>query len=147
MTTGCEKLLQKVVSSFTFCRAICSLRLLPAQGKLWRNTRVEHDSCVILSNQKSVFTQWTQLEWRWVVKRGTLLKFHFFCILAKYLYWLVLARLGFVTELEWKLGRQFHMCWKLTKLHRNWTTNAVLFAWISAVSRSRKYPRETSEFG
>ena len=29
----------------------------------------------------------------------------FFCILARYLYWLVLARLGFVTELEWKLGR------------------------------------------
>ena len=77
MTTGCEKLLQKVVSSFTFCRTICSLRLLPAQGKLWRNTRIQHDSCVILSNRMSVFTQWTQLKWRWVVKWGTLLNFYF----------------------------------------------------------------------
>ena len=86
VTAGCEALSQKVEKSSTFCNKICKCctfypstsLVLPFQGQLvlhqvtlipqtmWR---------IILSNQKSVFTQ-IATTWyvvRWVVKLATLL--------------------------------------------------------------------------
>ena len=59
---GCEKLLQKVESSSTFCDKICTCcAFYRPKANLfctkWHESSVWRDSCVILSNQKSVFTQ------------------------------------------------------------------------------------------
>ena len=57
---GWEKLLQKVESSSTFCNRICKFCAFyrPKANMFcskWRNSRVWHDSRVILSNEKPVF--------------------------------------------------------------------------------------------
>ena len=76
---------EKVGSSSTFCNKICTCGALyrPMANLFcnkWRNSHEKHDSCVIFSNQKSVFTQLatTWFVWTWVVKRATFL-FNSFC--------------------------------------------------------------------
>ena len=82
VVVGCEKLLQKVESSSTFCNKICTCcaSYRPKANLFcnkWRISPVRSDSHVILSNQKSVFKQpaatWfvARQVWTWVVKRAT----------------------------------------------------------------------------
>jgi len=83
---GFGKLLQKVESSSTFFNKICSCSAFYRPWanlfrRKWRNFRVWRDSHVILSNQKTVFTQLMVIArqvWTWVVKQATLL-FNLFC--------------------------------------------------------------------
>ena len=89
IVAGCENLLQKVESSSTFCNKLCKCcAFYGLKANLfcsnWRNSSVWRDSRVILSNQKSVFTElaatffFLRQVWTWVVKRATSL-FNLFC--------------------------------------------------------------------
>ena len=80
--SGCEKLLLNEEGICTCCAFYWPKANLLCNK--WRNTRFWRDSRVILSNQKSVFTQLTttwvvpRKGWPMVVKRAALL-FHSFC--------------------------------------------------------------------
>ena len=79
----CERLFQKVESSYTFCNKLCTCCAFyrPKTNlfcKEWRNSRAWRDSRVRLSNQKSEFTQLANQVWTWVVKGVTKL-FNSFC--------------------------------------------------------------------
>ena len=92
---SCKKLLQKVESSYNFWDKICtSCSFYWPKANLfcsrWRNSSIWYDSFIILSNQKSVFTQlatsWFVARQFWTrgVKRATSL-FNSFCSkIAKY---------------------------------------------------------------
>ena len=82
LAVRCEKWLQKVESSSTFCNKLCPCctfyrRKANLICRKWRNSCVWCYSLVILSNQKSVFTKlartWfvTRQVWAWVVIRAT----------------------------------------------------------------------------
>ena len=78
-----SKLLQKVERGSSFCKKICTCcAFYRPKANLfcnrWCNYCLWRNSCSILSNQKSVFTQFAtwfvaRQVWKWVVKRATLL--------------------------------------------------------------------------
>ena len=82
VVAGCEKLLQKAESGFTFCNKICACCAFyrPKTNLFcskWRNSRVWHDSRVTLSNLQQLDLLQDRFN-PWPVKRATWF-FHSFC--------------------------------------------------------------------